>query len=125
MIILPIQVKTTAGCGANRSGYPAGSHKHAESLNLTGWTNEWCGDVWKAVCHLRSLRENIHVFVLDTDYGLGIITKGEPENRLNLLDEQIADLTWADFEKNREHYLNLKPVGYFQKFLESLRPVSR
>ena len=63
---------------------PAKSHKQAAMQKLPGWTNEWCGDVWKAICHLRSFRNDLNIFVLDCDYGIGIITKGVSENNLFL-----------------------------------------
>ena len=37
--------------------------------------SEWTGDVWKAVVHLRTL-ENIDLFVVDVDFGCGIVRKG-------------------------------------------------
>ena len=36
------------------AAYPADSYSHAVSLNLSGWTGEWCGDVWKSICYLRN-----------------------------------------------------------------------
>jgi len=46
-------------------------------------SRKWNGDVWKTIVHLRSQRNDLKVFVLDSDQGLGIISFGQPENGLN------------------------------------------
>ena len=51
--------------------------------------DEWNGDVWKSVVHLRSLYKNINVFVLDTDFGIGIISKRSADSGLNFSPDQI------------------------------------
>lgn len=76
----------------------------------------WNGDVWRAVVHLRSQRDDINVFVLDCDEGLGVITRGKPENRLSLTPQDIRSFGYADFEAHREQWLNLKPADYFYEY---------
>jgi len=58
------------------AAYPANSLAHACSLNLPGWTNNWNGDVWKTIAHLRASRNDLHIFTLAGDFGLGSF-KGE------------------------------------------------
>jgi len=79
---------------------------------------EWNGDVWKAIVHIRSLRNDLNVFVLDCDHGLGIITKKQPENMLSIAKDQIANLSFEEFDKNRGSWLNLKTPGYFNEFFK-------
>jgi hypothetical protein len=79
-------------------------------------SGDWNGDVWKAVLHLRSMRDDINVFVLDCDYGLGIITKGKPENKLSYSANDIQGLTFEDFAAHRGPWLNLKPADYFYEY---------
>jgi hypothetical protein len=81
-----------------------------------GLTGEWNGDVWKMIVRLRSLHDDINVFTLDTDQGLGIITKGTPHTKLNFTEEQIQRLTFNDFDSNREEWLNLKPESYLLEY---------
>ncbi len=100
------------------AAYTANSWEDAESLKLDGWTGEWSGDVWKTIAYLRSTQNNMHVFVLDCDYGLGIITKGIPEDMLKFSKEEIANLSYEDLEKNRSRILNLKSTDYFKKLLD-------
>lgn len=101
------------------AAYPAQNIAEARKANLTGWTNEWCGEVWKTICFLRSTRSDLRVFVLDIDYGLGIIVRMKPEEQLSLSAEQIDAMTYDDLEKNREKLLGLKSKEYFLEFLNS------
>jgi hypothetical protein len=102
------------------AAYPADSLDHAFSLNLPGWTGEWCGDVWKAICYLRSTRKDLKIFVLDCDHGLGIITKGKSENHLELSELDLANMTYDDLSRNKNQLLNLKDATYFFEFLEAI-----
>ena len=76
----------------------------------------WNGDVWKAILHLRNARTDLNIFVLDCDHGLGIITKGKPENVVTLAGDDIDSLTYEDFEQNRKEWLNLKNPEHFYTF---------
>jgi hypothetical protein len=91
------------------------------AISFSDWkANEfvgvWNGDVWKSIVHLRSLRNDINVFVLDCDFGLGIITKRKPENILPYKEQDIRNFTYEDLNNNRQHWLNLKPANYFYEF---------
>lgn len=99
---------------------PANSWNHAASMNLPGWTNEWCGDVWKTICNLRSNRKDLRVFVLDCDYGLGIITRGKADDNLELSEQEIEKMTFDKLSENRQYLLNLKDVSFFPEFLKSI-----
>lgn len=76
----------------------------------------WNGDVWKAIVHLRSLRKDINVFVLDCDHGLGVITKAKPESTLPFTQADIEKFTYNDLAANREKWLNLKKPEYFYEY---------
>jgi len=102
------------------AAYPAESLEHAESMNLDGWESDWSGDVWKAIVALRASREDLNVFVLDCDHGLGIITRSKPETRLKFSEDEVAGLSYKDFTENRDDFLNLKGPAYFQDFLRNL-----
>jgi hypothetical protein len=81
-----------------------------------GFAAEWNGDVWKIIVYLRSLVDDINVFTLDTDQGLGIITKGLGRVKLNFTEEQIRQMTFKDIDSNREQWLNLKPESYLLEY---------
>lgn len=90
-----------------------------EEWKAKGMTGTWNGDLWKTIIHLRSLRKDINVFVLDCDHGLGIITKRKPENSLNFSPEEINALTYQQFNANRTQWLNLKTVDYIFDYLQN------
>jgi len=62
----------------------------------------WSGDVWKSIVKLRSC-SNLDVFVIDSDTGLGVITKNGKIKKIN----KIENLEWEYFDKNRKELLNL------------------
>ncbi len=71
----------------------------------------WCGDVWKAVVHLRATRPDLETSVLDTDYGIGVVRRGNSEP-LALDVAEIEDMGYADLERNRAELLGLqRPTG--------------
>lgn len=102
------------------SAYPAESAQHAAQLTASTGTEGWCGDVWKTICYLRSHREDLRVFVLDCDYGLGIVTQGQADSRLNLSEEQLNEMTYEDFAGDRRNLLNLRDESYLCEFLGSI-----
>ncbi len=77
---------------------------------------QWNGDVWKTIMHLRTFRDDINVFVLDCDQGLGIITKGKPESQLTFSQDDINRFTYEDFERNRSSWINIKPASYYKEY---------
>jgi len=101
--------------------WPAESFDDALRQNPPGWNGEWCGDVWKTICNLRSLRSDLDVFVLNCDRGLGIVTRGRPESRLDLTEEEIGKLNYDDLAADRSDLLNLKDEDLFAGFLSQLQ----
>ena len=91
------------------------SFKEWEARNFTG---TWNGDVWRTLLHLRSLRDDINVFTLDCDHGLGVVTRGKPENKLSYTQEQINKFTFEDFDANRNTWINLKPADFFYEYFQ-------
>lgn len=80
----------------------------------------WCGDVWKTIVHLRSLRNDLRVFVLDCDHGLGVVSRGKPESMLNYLPEDIKLMPYSELEANRTKLLNLKPASFLEKTIRGI-----
>jgi hypothetical protein len=69
----------------------------------------WCGDVWKAVVHLRATRPDLSVQVIDTDFGIGVVRPGRAESRVDMSPAEIERMTYADLAADRERLLGLKP----------------
>jgi hypothetical protein len=99
------------------AAHPAPSLEAACDLQLPGWTGEWCGDVWKTACFLRSQRHDLEMFVLNCDYGLGVIAKGEARNPLFLETSELEAMTYSDLSQNRERFLGLEDPAFLTEFL--------
>jgi len=99
---------------------PAESIREIQKMNPQGFTGTWNGDVWKTVVYLRATRRDLHVFVLDCDFGLGVITKGAPESVLEYSAEELQNLSYNDLSKDRQLILNLKDVNYLEGFLKTI-----
>ena len=97
--------------------YPTNSREDAAKKKLPGWTGEWCGDVWKAIVHLRAHRDDLFVCVLDCDYGVGLVKRGKPESMLDLPLEHIRDMPYQDLVSRREELLNLKHPDFLNDFI--------
>jgi hypothetical protein len=87
-----------------------------EEWKSNKYAYQWNGDVWKAIVHLRSLRNDLTSFVLDTDFGLGVVVRKANQRPLNLSADKIRALTYEDLNKNRKEWLNLQPASYFNEF---------
>jgi SAM-dependent methyltransferase len=67
----------------------------------------WNGEVWKTIVHLRATRADLDVRVLDTDFGVGVVRRGEGSPGPGGLD--AATLTYDDLAARREELLGLVP----------------
>lgn len=75
----------------------------------------WTGDVWKAIVDLRASERNLNIRVLNSDWGLGVITK-EPNEKPYLIPAGMTlqqVLKWEYFKDRKIDMLNLIPVGKF------------
>ena len=72
---------------------------------------EWTGDVWKAFVGFREYSD-LEMYVVDTDYGCGVIKKGEQ------IPLDIKELTYEKLIENKKEWLNLISVN---EFLEKMQ----
>jgi hypothetical protein len=68
----------------------------------------WNGDCWKAFVQLRQERNDLEMFVVNTDYGCGVIRKGQ-QAPLQITEE----INFENFNQNRKEWLNLIEVSEF------------
>lgn len=99
---------------------PVLSPAEAATQAPPGWDGMWNGDVWKTVAWLRSQRDDLRVFTLDCDFGLCVVTRGTPEDRLQLAPAEIEAMTYRDLAARRAELLNLKPAGFAKEFLSQV-----
>ncbi|MGH2950577.1 MAG: class I SAM-dependent methyltransferase [Solirubrobacterales bacterium] len=67
----------------------------------------WCGDVWKTIVWLRATRSDLEVYVLDADFGVGVVRRGSTRP-LALSTVDIQRLTYEDLERSRTELLGLR-----------------
>ena len=70
---------------------------------------EWVGDVWKGWVDLRQESSDM-MFVIDTDYGVGVIIPSESGESLEALS---GEPTYRDLLTNKNDWLNLISVEEF------------
>jgi len=74
---------------------------------------DWNGDCWKAWVRLRKDIINRNMFVIDTDWGCGIIQEG-----INIFDRPRERIEYENFEIKREQWLNLVSVEQWLSKIE-------
>ena len=68
----------------------------------------WCGDVWKAVTHIRATKADLMVRTHPDHPGLAVIQVAEPESLLDIDVRELNSWTYEDFDSARDMLLNLK-----------------
>jgi hypothetical protein len=103
---------------------PASAAAAAPSLDQArrtdGFNWEWNGDVYKAIVRLR-VRDDLRVGVLDCDQGVGIVTRGSPEARIELSLDQIGCLEFVELARDRVRLLGLRPPDELPLLLDGPR----
>lgn len=101
---------------------PVNSFDEFLSKKKPEWKREWCGDVWKTIVHLKKHHSELDVFVVDCDYGIGIISPNKQMLNVNpvLTDSEIETLNYSVIQNNKSEAINLKSPGYFNNYIEKL-----
>lgn len=66
----------------------------------------WCGEVWKTIVNLRT-RKDLSVYVLDCDFGVGVVRKTPPLTSVNIRKNLIKLMTYDSLNTNRKNLLGL------------------
>jgi hypothetical protein len=66
----------------------------------------WCGDVWKAIAHLRSHRDDLVIETLDTDSGIAVVRRGSNPSATGAL--AVNELDYEDLAARRVELLGLR-----------------
>lgn len=77
------------------------NHQIREYDGVSAWT----GDVWKGFVRLRA-KDDMVMRTINTDWGCGIITKGKQTP----LIVPESELTYENFEKNKQEWMNVISV---------------
>ena len=74
---------------------------------------EWTGDVWKSIAELRVERIDLDIKVVDTDYGCGIIRRGE--TKPYVVNENYK--TYDYYSNNKNELLNVISTKNFLQWM--------
>lgn len=66
----------------------------------------WTGDCWRAIVRLRASRPLLTAYVINTDFGVGVIRKRS--SPLLKLDKAFDKYTYADLRRDRKRLLDLR-----------------
>jgi hypothetical protein len=69
----------------------------------------WNGTVWKLIYKLRATRPDLAIYTVDTDWGVGIVKKGEQK----CCDFNNSFYEYNEFNKNKKEHLNLITIKEF------------
>jgi len=90
----------------------AAERSNSIAKTMPGFTNCWNGDVWKTIVWLRTFRDDLNVYTINKDFGLGIIVFGKPDNQLSFTEDEIEEMPYSYFDQNFNKLMNLKPEEY-------------
>lgn len=84
------------------------------------YSGVWNGDVWKVIVHLRQYPEILDAFVIDTDYGIGVV-RLKKNQALDLApDPGIEALSYSYLSQDRDSVLHLTNTATAQEYLNKL-----
>jgi hypothetical protein len=85
-----------------------------EDFIINGIAYAWNGTVWKSIYKLRATRPDLFVCTVDTDWGIGIIKRGQQQ----CCDFNNSFYEYREFEKNKKTYLNLITIDEFKNIFK-------
>ena len=81
-----------------------------EDFMFDGEAHAWNGTVWKSIYKLRATRPDLFVCTVDTDFGIGIIKRGQQE----CCGFDNSYYEYRMFEQNRKEHLNLVSIEEYR-----------
>ena len=80
------------------------ARSYEEYLRTRG---EWNGDVFKGFIKLKQELDDWNCFVIDEDFGCGVITQNKLKKEFSNIIENNENINWGFFDENRINLLNL------------------
>jgi len=78
----------------------------------------WTGDCWKSWFKLRGTRKDLEMFIVESDWGVGVIRKGK-QKIVKELDMPLEKMDWELFTKhNALDSNNKKSVSLFKEEMD-------
>jgi hypothetical protein len=85
-----------------------------EDFIIDGEAHGWNGTVWKSIYKLRATRPDLFVCTVNTDYGIGIVKRGQQK----CCDFDNSYYEYRIFEQNRKEHLNLVSIKEYREIFE-------
>ena len=93
---------------------------HQREISEFDGTGKFNGTVWRGFVEYRSTRKDLGMFVVDCDWGVGIIRKNMKDKFLDFnCDDQEDILSYDWLKQNRKMALNLIDTKCFKKWLHN------
>ena len=91
---------------------PPTSHMARENYRTEYGYEPWNGTVWKAIYNLRTTRKDLHVCVVDTDWGIGVVKRNDFFDT-KLVQNHNEFYVFNIMDANREEDLGLISIEEF------------
>ena len=85
----------------------------SEDFTIQGRAGGYTGDVWKSFLELRSSREDLEMFTVDTDFGCGVVKFGK-QKPFDLNGKSVRFTTYSFLQENAKEILNLTSIENFR-----------
>jgi hypothetical protein len=79
------------------------------------WGQGWNGTVWKVIYKLLCTREDLDVYTINTDEGVGLIKRGTGRK---LLEFENHYYEYKELHKNLEKHLNIITINELNNILK-------
>lgn len=107
---------------------PANSYEDASKMGIAGWTKEWCGDVWKTIVYLKKVySDSLETYVINTDYGLGVV---RIKKKLNLpvnidkkMSDNINEMSFEEMAQNPKTIIGLRDKDYTEVLINEFKTI--
>lgn len=73
----------------------------------------WCGDVWKGVATFRRNHPEVECYVIDTDWGCGIVERNGMDPPAYIPYRMPEEFTWGYFQQHKKELLDVVTVAEF------------
>ena len=87
---------------------------HQRPLEEFKGNEQWNGTVWRSFAKLRMTRDDLSMWCVDTDWGVGIIRRGSQD-----VFPKPSELTYELLEQNRKELLNLISPEEFTELIKT------
>lgn len=113
----------------NPSSLASATYPREEAERLVAYNGRWCGDVYKTIVHLRTLRDDLDVFTLDCLFGVAVVRYKPHLSRAPRVSHEDRGapvaLDYGHFDKERGTLLNLRSPDYLLSVLGASWPPGR